>query len=151
MHNTRLVNTIYYPNRYYDNVWTDIFFSIFIICRVILFATASRPALRPTQPLNEWVTGDLLPGSKRPGHESDHSLPYSDEAKKERAEVHFHYPIRLHDGVLSLVQDTSTWRRTKYVSILTPSAATETLKGPLMHPLIAGEDLTCPYGGGIWK
>jgi hypothetical protein len=34
---------------------------------IFLFATASRPALEPTQPPIEWVPGALSPRVKRPG------------------------------------------------------------------------------------
>jgi hypothetical protein len=40
----------------------------------IIFSTASRPALRPTQPPIQWVTGALSSGIKRPRREADHSL-----------------------------------------------------------------------------
>jgi hypothetical protein len=42
------------------------------------------PALEPTQPSIQWVSGDLCPGLKRPGSEADHSPPTSDEVKKTR-------------------------------------------------------------------
>jgi len=38
-----------------------------------LFTTATRPAMGPTQPPNQWVLEDLKPGVKRPGHEADNS------------------------------------------------------------------------------
>jgi hypothetical protein len=38
--------------------------------------TASRPALRPTQPPTQ-----LVPGVERPGHGADHSTPSSAEVK----------------------------------------------------------------------
>jgi hypothetical protein len=48
----------------------------------ILFSTASRPVLGPTQPLIQWGTGRALsPGVKRPGYEADHSPPTSAEVK----------------------------------------------------------------------
>jgi hypothetical protein len=47
------------------------------------FATASRPALRPTQPPSQWVSGTLLPGVKRPEREAEHSRPSSAEIKSE--------------------------------------------------------------------
>jgi hypothetical protein len=46
-----------------------------------LFTTASRTALGPTQPLNQWVKGALSLGVKWPGHEADHSPPSSAEIK----------------------------------------------------------------------
>jgi hypothetical protein len=42
---------------------------------------SSRPALGPTQPPIQWVTG-FFPGVKRPGREDDHSPPTSAEVKK---------------------------------------------------------------------
>jgi hypothetical protein len=47
-----------------------------------LFSTSSRPALRSTQPLIQWVPGALSPGVKRPGPEADHSPPTIAEVKK---------------------------------------------------------------------
>jgi hypothetical protein len=47
-----------------------------------LFSTSSRPALRPTQPPNQWVPGSLSSGVKRPGREVDHSHSTSTEVKK---------------------------------------------------------------------
>jgi hypothetical protein len=44
---------------------------------IFLFATASKPALEPTQ----WVAEALSPGVKRPGREADHSPPTSAEVK----------------------------------------------------------------------
>jgi hypothetical protein len=38
----------------------------------IIFRTASRTALGPTQPPIQWVTGSLSLGVKRPGREADH-------------------------------------------------------------------------------
>jgi hypothetical protein len=46
-----------------------------------LFFTVSRPALRPTQPPIQWVTGGLPSGVKRPGHEADHLPPPNAEVK----------------------------------------------------------------------
>jgi len=48
---------------------------------IFLFTTASRPALGPTQPPIQWVTGTLSLGVKRPGREGDHSPPSSAEIK----------------------------------------------------------------------
>jgi hypothetical protein len=45
------------------------------------FATASRPALMPTQSPIQWVPGAFSPEVKRPGREADHSLPSSAEVK----------------------------------------------------------------------
>jgi hypothetical protein len=46
-----------------------------------LFTTASRTALGPTQPPNQWVPGASSLRLKRPVCEADHSLPYSAELK----------------------------------------------------------------------
>jgi hypothetical protein len=46
-----------------------------------LFSTASRPALRPTQPPIQWGPRCLSLGIKRPERESDHSPPFSAEVK----------------------------------------------------------------------
>jgi hypothetical protein len=46
-----------------------------------LLNPASRPVLGPTQPPIQWISGALSLGVKRPGHESDHSLPSSGEVK----------------------------------------------------------------------
>jgi hypothetical protein len=47
-----------------------------------IFSTSSRLALESTQPPTQCVPGALPPGVKRPGRESDHSLPTSAEVKK---------------------------------------------------------------------
>jgi hypothetical protein len=48
---------------------------------VILFTTASRTALEPTQPPIQWVPGALSLGVKRPEREADHSPTSSAEVK----------------------------------------------------------------------
>jgi len=48
---------------------------------IFRFTTASRPAVFPIQPPNQWVPGTVSLGVKRPGHEADHSLPSSAEVK----------------------------------------------------------------------
>jgi hypothetical protein len=48
---------------------------------ICLSTTASRPALRPTQPPIQCVLGTLSPGVKQPGCEVDHSPPPSVEVK----------------------------------------------------------------------
>jgi hypothetical protein len=50
---------------------------------IFLLAITSRPALDPTQPRINWVAGVLSPGIKRPGSETGHSPPSSDEVKNE--------------------------------------------------------------------
>jgi hypothetical protein len=52
---------------------------------IILFTTASRTALGPTQPSIQWVRGTVSLGVKRPGREADHSPPSSAEVKKARS------------------------------------------------------------------
>jgi hypothetical protein len=47
-----------------------------------IFSKSSRPALRFTQSLIQWVPGALYSGVKRPGREVDHSPPTSAEVKK---------------------------------------------------------------------
>jgi hypothetical protein len=47
-----------------------------------LFSMSPGPALGSTQPPNQWVSGALSPGVKRPGCEADHSPPASAEVKK---------------------------------------------------------------------
>jgi hypothetical protein len=44
-----------------------------------LFATASRPALGPTQPPIQWVPEALSVRIKWPGREADHLQPFSTE------------------------------------------------------------------------
>jgi hypothetical protein len=46
------------------------------------FSTSSRPALGSAQPPIQWISGALSPVVKRPGRESDHSIPASAEVKK---------------------------------------------------------------------
>jgi hypothetical protein len=48
----------------------------------VVFFTASRPALRPTQPPIQWVPGAHPPGGKRQGREANHSPPTSPKVKK---------------------------------------------------------------------
>jgi hypothetical protein len=50
---------------------------------ILLIATASRPALRLTQPHIQGVPGIISLGVKRPVREADHSPPYSAEVKNE--------------------------------------------------------------------
>jgi hypothetical protein len=66
----------------------------------VLFDTASRPALRPTEPPIQWVPGALFLGVNRPGREADHSPPYSAEVK-ECVELYLHSPICPHGVVLN--------------------------------------------------
>jgi hypothetical protein len=58
---------------------------------IFLFTTASRTALGPTQPPIQWVPGTLSLGVKRPGRETIHSPPSSDEVK-ERVELYLRFP-----------------------------------------------------------
>jgi hypothetical protein len=63
----------------------------------LLFTTASRMVLGPTQPPIQWVLGALSLGVKRPGREADHSPPSSVEVR-ECVELYLHSP------------NTSSWR-----------------------------------------
>jgi hypothetical protein len=60
--------------------------------------TASKTALRPTQPPIQWVPGALSMGVKWPGRESDHSPPSSAKVKG-CVQLYLHSP------------DTPSWRR----------------------------------------
>jgi len=66
-----------------------------------LFATASRPALWPTQPPIQQVPRALALTVKRPRREADHSLPSSAEVKNVWSYTSTP-SIRLHSAVLSL-------------------------------------------------
>jgi len=48
---------------------------------ILLFATAPRPPMGPTQPPTRWVPGTISLGIKRSGHETDHSPTFSAEVK----------------------------------------------------------------------
>jgi hypothetical protein len=61
------------------------------VLEISVFTTASRPALRPTQPPIQWVPAALSLGVKRPGREADHSPPCSAEVK-EWVELYLHSP-----------------------------------------------------------
>jgi hypothetical protein len=65
-----------------------------------IFSTASRPALWPTQPPTQWVSGALSLGVKRQGSEVDHSPPSRAEVKNAWS-YNSTPPIRLHGVVLS--------------------------------------------------
>jgi hypothetical protein len=58
---------------------------------ILLFTTASRTALEPTQPPIQWVPGALSLGVMRQGLEADHSPPSSAEVK-ECVELYLHSP-----------------------------------------------------------
>jgi hypothetical protein len=58
---------------------------------ILLFTTASRPALGPTQLPIQWVPGVLSLGIKRPGREAEHSPP-SIAGVKECVELYLHSP-----------------------------------------------------------
>jgi hypothetical protein len=67
---------------------------------IFLFTTASRPALGPIQPPNQWITEALSLGVKRPEREADHSQPPNAEVKNVWSYNSTH-SIRLHGAVLS--------------------------------------------------
>jgi hypothetical protein len=48
---------------------------------ILLFTTASRTTLKPTQPPNQWVPGAPYLGLKRPERETGHSPPLSAKVK----------------------------------------------------------------------
>jgi hypothetical protein len=48
---------------------------------IFIFATACRPALRPTEPHIQLLTGALTPGVKGAGRETEHSPPSPAEIK----------------------------------------------------------------------
>jgi hypothetical protein len=52
---------------------------------IFLFSTPSRPALGPTQPPIQWVSGAISSEVKQPGREADHSPQSSAEVKNGRA------------------------------------------------------------------
>jgi hypothetical protein len=52
---------------------------------IFLFTTVSRPALEPTQPPIQWVSGVLYLGAKRPQREADHSTLSSAQVKNARS------------------------------------------------------------------
>jgi hypothetical protein len=52
---------------------------------LFIFATASRPAVGPTQPPSEWVKGAFCPGVKQAGRDADHSPPSSPEVRNARS------------------------------------------------------------------
>jgi hypothetical protein len=66
---------------------------------ILVFTTASRMALGPTQPLIQWVPGALSLGVKRPGREADHSPPYGAEVKNAWSYTST-FSIRFHGMVL---------------------------------------------------
>jgi hypothetical protein len=61
------------------------------------YSIVSRPALQPTQPPIQWVSGTLSPMVKQPGREADHS-PTS---RSRMVELYLHSPIRIHGVVLN--------------------------------------------------
>jgi hypothetical protein len=62
---------------------------------IFLYSTASRPALKSTQPPIQLVPAVLFPGVKRSGREADQSLPSCTEAKN--------------GGATLLLPHTSSW------------------------------------------
>jgi hypothetical protein len=60
---------------------------------IVLYSTASRLALGPTQPHSQLVPGACSQGVKQLGHEADHSPPSSTEVKNSGAIAYLHSPI----------------------------------------------------------
>jgi hypothetical protein len=60
--------------------------------RDVLFSAASRPVLRPTQPVVQCEPWALSPGVKPPGREADHHLV----ARLMCVELYRHSSVRLH-------------------------------------------------------
>jgi hypothetical protein len=65
---------------------------------IFLFTAVSRPALGPTQPPIQWVTGALSVWVNWPGHEADHSPSSSAEVKN--AWSYISTPITRLNGVV---------------------------------------------------
>jgi hypothetical protein len=63
------------------------------------FATASGPALGPTQPSIQFELRVISPGIKRPGREVNHSS--SSRANVTNSGLYIHSPIRLHGVVFN--------------------------------------------------
>jgi hypothetical protein len=92
---------------------------------MFLFTTASRTALRPTQPPIQWVPGTLSLEVKRSGHEADHSPPSSAEIK-EWVELYLHSPntpswrdaqLRHRDNFTFALSSWVLWVRDSWPSI----------------------------------
>jgi hypothetical protein len=63
---------------------------------IFISSAESRPAMMPTQPPVRRVLGDLFPGVRRPGRETDQSPPACAEAKTV--------------GAIPLLPHMSSWR-----------------------------------------
>jgi hypothetical protein len=70
------------------------------IMEMLLMATVSTPALGPSQPPIQWVSGALFLWVKRPEREADHFPPFSTEVKNTWSSTTTPL-IRLHGVVLS--------------------------------------------------
>jgi len=73
---------------------------------IFLFTTASRPALKPTEPCMQWVLEALYLKVKWPDHEADQSPPSIAEAKSVLSYTSTP-PIRLHGVVFSYSTGTT--------------------------------------------
>jgi hypothetical protein len=71
---------------------------------MFVFATASRPALGPTQPPVQWIPEVLSLEVKRPAIEAGYSLPSSTKVKNAWSCISIP-PIRLHDAMFSYEKD----------------------------------------------
>jgi len=84
-------------------LWTLISFILSRGGDGILLFIASRPALGPTHPPNQWVQGAVYPAVKRAERRSDHSPPCSAEVENAWSSMAWHlveFRIRLHDMML---------------------------------------------------
>jgi hypothetical protein len=68
---------------------------IVIIIIIIIIIIVSTQALGHTQPPIQWVPGAISLGIKRPGHEADHSPPFSAEVRN--------------DGAIPILPNTPSW------------------------------------------
>jgi hypothetical protein len=62
--------------------------------KLLIFSTASRLALGPKQPPDQWVPGSLSSGVKWRGREDDHSPP--SVARSRMVELCLQYPTSFH-------------------------------------------------------
>jgi hypothetical protein len=58
----------------------------------------SRPALRPTQPLKQWIVEAVSSGIKWQGREPDH---LHQVARFRMVELYLYSPVQLHDVIIN--------------------------------------------------